>query len=73
VASDVDVLIVYRGEPRQDAYAIAKRTLRIPRLEPHLYTEAEYAVAARVVDRMVEGGVVLLDSLGCRNSADTTS
>ena len=56
VASDLDVLIVYRGEPRDDAYAISKRTLRIPRLEPHLYTEAECAAASRVVDRMVEGG-----------------
>src|SRR5262249_22355920 len=35
VASDVDLLVVYQGEPRPDAYALVKRTLGIPRLEPH--------------------------------------
>jgi len=31
-----------------------------PRLEPHLYTEAEYEAVASTVDRMIEGGVALL-------------
>ncbi len=39
VGSDVDLLVVYGGEPRPDAYALVKRILDIPRLEPHLYTE----------------------------------
>ncbi|MGC9075055.1 MAG: nucleotidyltransferase family protein [Candidatus Bipolaricaulaceae bacterium] len=39
--SDVDLLLVYKGEPRPDAYALVKRILEIPRLEPHLYTEQE--------------------------------
>lgn len=60
VGSDVDVLIVYRGEPRLDAYTLAKRVLAIPRLEPHLYTESEYEKARTVVDRMVRDGVALL-------------
>lgn len=60
VASDVDVLIVYQGEPRPDAYALTKRTLNIPRLEPHLYTDAEYQSVVATVERMVEGGVVLV-------------
>jgi hypothetical protein len=60
VGSDVDLLIVYRGEPRADAYALAKRALAIPRLEPHLYTEAEYRGARTTVDRMVRDGVTLL-------------
>ncbi len=59
VGSDVDLLVVYRGEPRPDAYALTKRALAIPRLEPHLYTEAEYEAARAVVDRMVRGGVVI--------------
>lgn len=60
VGSDVDLLIVYRGEPRPDAYALTKRALDIPRLEPHLYTEAEYQGARTTVDRMIRGGVTLL-------------
>ena len=60
VGSDVDLIVVYRGEPRPDAYALVKRTLAIPRLEPHLYAEAEYKVVRATVDRMVRGGVTLL-------------
>lgn len=60
VASDVDLLIMYRGDPRPDAYALTKRILNIPRVEPHLYTEAEYEAVAPTVDRMIKGGVVVL-------------
>lgn len=61
VGSDVDLLVVYRGEPHPDAYALTKRALEIPRLEPHLYTQAEYEAARATVDRMVRGGVTLLE------------
>ncbi|MFH1928657.1 MAG: nucleotidyltransferase domain-containing protein, partial [Chloroflexota bacterium] len=37
VASDIDLLVVYAGQPREDAYALVKRTLNIRRLEPHVY------------------------------------
>jgi len=60
VGSDVDLLVVYRGEPRPDAYALVKRTLNIPRLEPHLYTEAECEAMASTIARMVETGVEIL-------------
>ncbi len=60
VASDVDLLVVYAGESRPDAYALTRRALNIPRLEPHLYTETEYAAAAPTLNRMLEGGIVLL-------------
>jgi len=59
VASDVDLLVIYRGAPRPDAYALVKRALAIPRLEPHLYTEAEYEAVRATVDRMVRGGATL--------------
>ena len=62
VASDVDVLIVYRGEPRADAYSLARTMVDVPGLEPHLYTEAEYRAAAATVGRMIEGGVVLWEA-----------
>ena len=42
VAGDVDLLVVYAGGRRQDDYALVKKALRIPRLEPHIYTETEY-------------------------------
>ncbi len=59
VGSDIDLLIVYRGEAREDAYAVAKRILDLPRLEPHLYTEEEYEKLESSLDKMTEGGIEL--------------
>jgi predicted nucleotidyltransferase len=59
VASDIDLLVVYQGEPRADAFALVKRTLRIPGLEPHVYSEEEYEQLKQTVERMVRGGVVI--------------
>lgn len=60
VASDVDLLVVYQGASRADAYAAVRRVLGIPRLEPHVYAEAEYGAVTATVERMVEGGEVIL-------------
>lgn len=60
VGSDVDLLVVYRGRKREDAFAIVKKALDIPRLEPHLYTEEEYRKMKKALSKMVEGGTVLL-------------
>lgn len=59
VGSDVDLLVVYDDPPRADAYALVKRTLEIPRLEPHLYTASQYEAQAPTVARMAAGGVVI--------------
>ena len=64
VGSDVDLLVVYQGEAREDAYAVTKRTLDIPRLEPHPYTEAEYEALAPTLERMAAGGVLILSPDG---------
>ena len=56
-ASDVDLLVVYADPPRADAYAVVKRTLGIPRLEPHVYAESEYTQVQDVVERMTRDGV----------------
>jgi predicted nucleotidyltransferase len=61
VGSDVDLLVVYRGDRREDAYALTKRALAVPRLEPHLSTEAEYEAARATVERMERDGIVLFD------------
>jgi len=57
VDSDIDLLLVYAGAPRDDAYVLARRTLALPRLEPHLYTEGEYQQARETVDRMIRDGI----------------
>ena len=59
VASDVDLLVVYKGEKREDAFGTVKKTLDVPLLEPHVYTEDEYERMRGVIGRMVRNGVVL--------------
>lgn len=60
-ASDVDLLVVYRGGVRKDAYALVKGIIGIPRLEPHLYTDTEYERMRDTITKMVKDGIVLLD------------
>jgi predicted nucleotidyltransferase len=59
IASDIDLLIVYEGEPREDAYKMVRRTMKIRRLEPHVYAEEEYAQVKATVDRMIRDGIPL--------------
>ncbi|RMF33354.1 MAG: nucleotidyltransferase domain-containing protein [Chloroflexi bacterium] len=61
VASDIDLLVVYEGEPREDAYALVKRTLGIRRLEPHVYAEEEYEQLKPTIARMIRDGIPLLE------------
>lgn len=63
MASDVDLLIVYKGEERPDAFASAKKALDVPLLEPHVYSESEYERLKGVISRMIAGGIVLLSEM----------
>lgn len=59
--SDVDVLVVYTGPPRSDAYDLVWEALAgVPRLELHLYTEEQARQLAPTLARMTEGAVDLL-------------
>jgi len=62
VASDVDLLVVYAGAVRGDAYALVRRTLNIRHLEPHVYTAEEYAQVRETLERMVQGGISVYSS-----------
>jgi len=60
VGSDIDLLVVYRGEERPDAYPLVKKVLDLPRLEPHIYTEAEYEQMTGLIQTMIKDGIELL-------------
>jgi len=60
VASDIDLLVVYAGRPRADAYGLVKRALNIRRLEPHVYAEEEYEQVRMVVERMIRDGISIV-------------
>jgi hypothetical protein len=66
--SDIDLLVIYRGKPQREAYAITKKILDIPRLEPHLYTEEEYKNMKDTIDKMSQGGIVLLFRRGAEGN-----
>lgn len=59
VASDVDILVVYKGKERKNAFATVKKTLDIPLLEPHVYSEAEYEKRRETLHRMIKDGITL--------------
>jgi len=59
VASDIDVLVVYAGAGRGDAYRLVRRALDLRRLEPHVYAEEEYAQVSETLERMVQDGITV--------------
>ena len=63
-ASDIDVLVVYAGNPRPNAYAIVRSALDLRGLEPHIYTEDEAAQLGEILDRMARGGVTIWEGVG---------
>lgn len=46
-ASDIDLLVVYRGESNRDAYGLVVKALGIPRLEPLIYSQEEFKKVLR--------------------------
>ena len=71
IASDIDLLVVYAGAARDDAYALVRRTLGIRRLEPHVYTEQEYAAVQETLERMVQEGITIYSACSQQNVPDT--
>ena len=59
VASDVDVLVIYEGQARENAYNLVLEAFPIPRLEPHVYSEEDYSRLKSTLDRMMAGGIVI--------------
>jgi predicted nucleotidyltransferase len=61
VASDVDLLVVYEGPSRAEAFAAVKKTIPIRGLEPHVYTVEEAAKQQDLLGRMTRDGNVIWD------------
>lgn len=60
VTSDIDVLIVYRGEARSDAYGLAWRALDVRGVELHLYSERDVGRVAETIEQMTRESISLL-------------
>ena len=61
VASDVDLLVVYEGPPREDAFATVKKTIPVRGLEPHVYTTKEAEAQEDLLTRMTQEGIVVFE------------
>ena len=59
VASDVDLLVVYEGASREDAFATIKKAIPVRGLEPHAYTVEEAAKQQDLLARMTRDGIVV--------------
>ena len=55
-SNDIDLLVVYRGRRRADAFAAVKRTLGLPRLEPHVYSRTGARRLTGLSDRVAKRG-----------------
>jgi predicted nucleotidyltransferase len=59
VASDIDLLVLYAGAVRGDAYVLVRRTLDLRHLEPHVYAEEEAAQVSTTLERMIQDGIIV--------------
>lgn len=57
--SDIDLLVIYAGPPRADAYKRVRRCLDLRGLEPHVYAEAEAERLWPTLQRMTRDGISL--------------
>lgn len=60
IKSDIDLLVIYKDKRKlKDVYATVKKAIDIYGVEPHVYSEEEYAAMKETIERMIEGGVVI--------------
>lgn len=57
--SDVDLLVIYAGPPREDAYRLVWETIDLRGLEPHIYTADQARMLEATLSRMTADGVIL--------------
>lgn len=62
VASDIDLLLVYRGSTRDDAFLLVRKYILLQRLEPHIYSKEEYCLLKANIERMVSDGIVIMQN-----------
>jgi predicted nucleotidyltransferase len=62
--SDIDLLVVYRGGERDDPYKLVVNEVGLPRLEPMVYTEDQFAAviagSPRFAEVLAREGIVIL-------------
>ena len=66
VGSDIDLIVVYKGSSRDDAFKIVMNEIRLPRLEPKVYAEEQFsrmiAQSPKFAETLEKEGVVIFES-----------
>ena len=61
--SDIDLLVVYKGQERVDAFKVVMDEVRLPRLEPRIYTEEQFngllAGSPKFAEVLTEEGITI--------------
>lgn len=57
--SDIDLLVVYAGKPRDDAFALVKRTFGLVGLESQVLAEEEFQQVLPVWTKMLEHSITI--------------
>jgi hypothetical protein len=62
--SDIDIIVVYKGKERRNAYKTVVKEIDLPRLEPKVYTEKQFnaliADSPRFAETLRREGIVIL-------------
>lgn len=62
--SDIDVVVVYRGGERDDAYKVVMNETALPKLEPRIYTEKQFdevlASSPRFAGMLAREGIMIV-------------
>jgi len=62
--SDIDIVIVYEGPPREDAYKLVVEEIGLPRVEPKVYSNEQFDTlvtnSPRFAEALEREGVVIV-------------
>ena len=59
VASNIDLLVIYEKK-KKDVYAIVKKIIDLPMLQPHVYSKEEYE-RMEVIKKMEKDGIIIYE------------
>jgi predicted nucleotidyltransferase len=66
--SDIDLMVLYAGSHREDAYSLVKSYIDLRGSEPHVFSEEEANNLKQAIDRMTREAIVLFPNRVRKNS-----
>ena len=57
--SDIDLMVIYAGPSREEAYRLVRQNLNVRGLEPHVFSEEDARESEPTIQRMTREGIVV--------------